>query len=1130
MSFGGGAQSVASVLALAIAMTDSGDVAPTAGGTLSVNSVSLGSYDYCIKNGNQTISAFTESDWFTSTADSRAAFVVINGNLTINAGQVFKPANRKLFTVIYVNGDLILNGEISMSARGANHSASGSNIAAGTILIATGTYGGVSNPEIPSAGSAGGAGQVSPPAVDGAHANGTAGSAGGTGGGGSGAASVATSGGGATGTSFSGGPGGGAGFGSGSGSAGGASGGSGGASTGGSAGAGAGNPSGGTGGTLIVFCVGYSGSGSMTAAGAAGASGGGSGVGGGGSGGGSVTLCYATDSGPTPTAAGGVGGTGFDASYAGGIGGAGTARKLSRPITLQTVSATQGQTATLARSKSFVKALTATQGQTATLLRSKTFKRTLSATQGQTATLTAAKIPTITGIVPSSDRTTGGSAVTILGSNFVVGAAVTFGGISATSIVVVSTSRITCIAPANAAGATTAVITNPDSSTASIAFMYYTPDADSTRLMVDFGGTTPLILEGSVSSSQNAASGSVQFEIVPSGSRPVPYTRARFGIGSLADRDLFFNGKVQTSTAFRKETNQCWSGVVTDSGAEFNRNLAWGTYNNIDAGLIALDLLAKYAPDFTGASIGTGLGLVSIIFNGGTMDAAFLALAASIGGYYYRDESYDVHLFLTETPSLVPDPIDSSNTSMLMSTFRWTANTQQSRNRVIGVGANTNVVVDAAIGASSLVVQNSLLFDNAANKVLIGSQKISYTGVTQQVPATPSLNLSASTPGNIASGVYYKYSYIIGGVESALSAAANISGGFFLPLYTATASYAAGSPGGGMGIGSSYHYCYSYYSLNGEGVNSNNSGDAATVGANGSINISSLTVGGSTGIGIRVWRTKAGGTTSDPHYYVGSTPPDNSTTTFADRTADVNLGDLMGTTGLGPPVGVAHRAVTVTVANGPAGTTSKNIYRTPDGAASANVPYYNVGSIADNVTTTFTEGAANSGLITVAPASSGLGFLTGIPTSGTGSILAAVPAGSTVNLYAEQDDLASQALVRAIEGGKSTGIYEFKLTSPNIAPTQTALNAACIANLALYSSSAGVITATGTSFDNKIHYGRTIHINKDGLVGDFLIQEVRISDIGTARGVLPRYSWTASSIRFSFEELMRRLTANLANP
>ena len=131
---------------------------PTAGGTLTINSqtVSAG-YDYTVHTGNVTVSSYNNSDFFTGTQDSRVGCIHITGNLTIDAGQTFTPSVRKPGMYIYVGGDLILNGSISMRARGANHSSAGSNLPSVDIRIIDGTHGGYSNPTIPATGGTGGA-------------------------------------------------------------------------------------------------------------------------------------------------------------------------------------------------------------------------------------------------------------------------------------------------------------------------------------------------------------------------------------------------------------------------------------------------------------------------------------------------------------------------------------------------------------------------------------------------------------------------------------------------------------------------------------------------------------------------------------------------------------------------------------------------------------------------------------------------------------------------------------------------------------------------------------------------------------------------------------------------------------
>lgn len=198
---------------------------PTAGGTLTLNGQNCGYYDYVLKRSDITLSSTpTASDWFTTTKDSRSAIIGVAGNLTLNSGVFLRPPDRKLFMAIYVDGNLTVNSgaTISMTARGANHSGSGTSGGATTavaIRLATGTFGGISNPEVPAAGSAGGAGAVLSSGTDnnGSPPNGAAAATGGgTGGGGmgggghvGGGTGTATLGSGAAGTCFSSGGGGG---------------------------------------------------------------------------------------------------------------------------------------------------------------------------------------------------------------------------------------------------------------------------------------------------------------------------------------------------------------------------------------------------------------------------------------------------------------------------------------------------------------------------------------------------------------------------------------------------------------------------------------------------------------------------------------------------------------------------------------------------------------------------------------------------------------------------------------------------------------------------------------------------------------------------------------------------------
>jgi hypothetical protein len=85
--------------------------------------------------------------------------------------------------------------------------------------------------------------------------------------------------------------------------------------------------------------------------------------------------------------------------------------------------------------------------------------------------------PTVTSVSPSSGPVAGGAAVTITGTNFAAGAAVTFGTAAATKVVVVSSTTITATTPAGSAGTVTVTVTNSGGQSGSLAsaFTYLNP-------------------------------------------------------------------------------------------------------------------------------------------------------------------------------------------------------------------------------------------------------------------------------------------------------------------------------------------------------------------------------------------------------------------------------------------------------------------------------------------------------------------------------------------------------------------------------------------------------------------------------------------------------------------------------
>ncbi len=75
----------------------------------------------------------------------------------------------------------------------------------------------------------------------------------------------------------------------------------------------------------------------------------------------------------------------------------------------------------------------------------------------------------LTAISPASGPTSGGTQVTLAGNGFAPGITVTLGGVAATNVVVASETSLTATTPAHAAGAVEVVVTNPDTTRATLA-------------------------------------------------------------------------------------------------------------------------------------------------------------------------------------------------------------------------------------------------------------------------------------------------------------------------------------------------------------------------------------------------------------------------------------------------------------------------------------------------------------------------------------------------------------------------------------------------------------------------------------------------------------------------------------
>jgi hypothetical protein len=106
--------------------------------------------------------------------------------------------------------------------------------------------------------------------------------------------------------------------------------------------------------------------------------------------------------------------------------------------------------------------------------------------------------PTVSTIVPSSGSTAGGTSVTITGTNLSSTTSVTFGGTAATSVTVGSSTQVTAVTPAHAAGTVDVVVTTSGgNSTSTGGFTFVAPAPTITTVAPSLGsalgGTTVTI-------------------------------------------------------------------------------------------------------------------------------------------------------------------------------------------------------------------------------------------------------------------------------------------------------------------------------------------------------------------------------------------------------------------------------------------------------------------------------------------------------------------------------------------------------------------------------------------------------------------------------------------------------------
>lgn len=284
------------------------------------------------------------------------------------------------------------------------------------------------------------------------------------------------------------------------------------------------------------------------------------------------------------------------------------------------------------------------------------------------------------------------------------------------------------------------------------------------------------------------------------------------------------------------------------------------------------------------------------------------------------------------------------------------------------------------------------------------------------------------------------------------------------------------------------------------------------------VNLSSIAVGPSGVTSRKVYRTVAGGSS----YLLLTTIADNTTTTYADTTADASLGAAApgtDTSGLAQPDGQVNAGSTSLAVAGVGafesgggwaiiGNGQQVIRYTGVGSASlTGIPASGIGAILASI-------SYNSS-VTAAP------MLTGIPASGAGSISADLTAGDEIYVVVTRNAIAAQTALAGFIGDGDDGIREEWVQDRRLSVTEARLRGDAI--LALRADP--LTSLKYVCRDTNARSGRTVTINigaPTSLSASFKIQRVTIDGFSATPTVMPRRTVEASSTRFSFEDLLRQ--------
>lgn len=211
-------------------------------------------------------------------------------------------------------------------------------------------------------------------------------------------------------------------------------------------------------------------------------------------------------------------------------------------------------------------------------------------------------------------------------------------------------------------------------------------------------------------------------------------------IADFGDGPLFQGPIQQVATRYHElPTQVVWDVNAVDYIWFLNRKRPFGYWQNVSASQVAAEILSNFvSSDFTST---IEPGLPNITFEAdGTRDVSdcFSAIAKQINGAW-RLEAKDVKLFINDVSDPPDDVVDDSDT--LLPGITYTKDATQLRTRFFVKGVGTSLRADANVGDPEIDVDNNEIFSPSGGWVIMGSQRIRYSGKTTR-------NITLESPEN----------------------------------------------------------------------------------------------------------------------------------------------------------------------------------------------------------------------------------------------------------------------------------------------------------------------------------------------------------------------------------------------